>query len=183
MVSISAKCRLLYQLKYRPMVGRYVEHHLACVSVNTSVDTSTNTSRSTYWPTFDGYVDQYIGRHSGNMSTDTSVECRSICRSRCRTIYRSRTDISVEGCTNIHMIPFFYGNSYKPCIFYFQKLVNVNKQAWTAMYKLLTKLTCSSSSGEYWPSVIFVLTYNSCTCFVLSQLQASIPQLTTLELD
>ena len=92
-------------------------------------------------------------------------------------------DISVEGCTNIHMIPFFYGNSYKPCIFYFQKLVNVNKQAWTAMYKLLTKLTCSSSSGEYWPSVIFVLTYNSCTCFVLSQLQASIPQLTTLELD
>ena len=133
------------------------------------------------------HLGRHIDRHSKDMSTNISVDTRAICRpihrlSVSRYIDRDVDQYIGRGVHKIHMIPFFYGNSYKPYIFYFQKLVNFNKQAWTAMYKLLTKLTCYSSSGEHWPSVIFGWTYNSCTWFVLSQLQASIPQLTTLEL-
>ena len=46
MVSVSAKCRPLYRLRYPPIVVRYVDHHLADISVDTSVDMSTDISRS-----------------------------------------------------------------------------------------------------------------------------------------
>ena len=84
MFSISAECRPLYRPRYLPIVGRYVDHHSADISVNALVDTSTDTLQSTYRPTLDRYVDRHIGRHSANMSADTSVECQSICRPRCR---------------------------------------------------------------------------------------------------
>lgn len=50
MVSVSAECRLLYQPRYLPIVGRYVDLDSAYIMVDTSVDTWTNISRSLYQP-------------------------------------------------------------------------------------------------------------------------------------
>ena len=79
------------------IVGWYVDHHSADISVGTSVDTSTDTSRSTYRLTLDWYVDRhtlyayrpalgrYVDRYIGRVLVDTSTEMS--------------TDISVDGCT------------------------------------------------------------------------------------
>ena len=67
--------------RYLLIVGWYVDHHSADISVDTLVNTSTDTSRSTYRPTLDRYVDRHIGWHSAAMSTEIS------------------TNISVKGCT------------------------------------------------------------------------------------
>ena len=79
MVSLLTKCWPLYQPRYLPIVGRYVDLDLADISVDTSVNTSTNISRLWYRQRVSLYVDWHIGQVSVNMLTDTSVKCRLIC--------------------------------------------------------------------------------------------------------
>ena len=86
MVSLLTKCWPLYQPRYLPIVGRYVDLDSADISVDTSVNTSTNISRLWYRRRVSLYVDWHIGQVSVNMLTDTSVKCRLIWR----PIYQSR---------------------------------------------------------------------------------------------
>lgn len=94
MVSISAECQPLYRPRYLPIISRYVDHHLADISVDTSVNTSTDIPRSLYRPRVGRW---HIGRVSGNMSTDTLVECWLICW----PMYRLKGAQNTHDLTNV----------------------------------------------------------------------------------
>lgn len=55
-------CRILFRPKYLPIVGRYVDHQLADISVDISVAMSTDTSRWINRASVDRYIERHIGQ-------------------------------------------------------------------------------------------------------------------------
>ena len=72
MVNVLKECRPLYRPRYLPIVGWYIDHPSADISVDNYVS----------WYDVHWYISVIttIGRVSNDMLTDILVECRLICR-------------------------------------------------------------------------------------------------------